>query len=74
MGRSRTGEQNRTHQIQDQIERALAIESPKLCQRKGNQNQDCARHLEHEVDHSDHSRDTEDRILPTMAHLMIGSS
>ena len=71
MGRSRIGEQNRTHQIQDQIERTVTIESPKLRQRKGNQNQDCARHFEHEVDHSDHSQDTEVHILPTTGYLMI---
>ena len=74
VGCGRASEQSRTHQIQDEIERAMAIESPKLRQREGHQDQDRARHLEHEVDHADGPRDPGFRILPVMGFLMIGTS
>ena len=74
MGCGRASEQSRTHQIQDEIERAVAIESPKLRQREGHQDQDRAHHLEHEVVHVHGPRDPRIRILPAMGCLMVGTS
>ena len=74
VGCGRASEQSRTHQIQDEIERAMAIESPKLRQREGHQDQDRARHLEHEVDHADGPQVPGVRMFPMIGLLTIGTS
>ena len=70
MGRRRSGEERRTHQIEHQIKGAVAIESTKLRQRECHQNQDRARHLEQEIDHPDRLLDTGFRIVSMSAFLI----